>query len=63
MKVAIASDHGGVHIRNEIKELMDELQIEYIDMGCDCGSGSVDYPDYAFRWPKKWLAAKLTEAF
>ncbi|UBZ21014.1 Putative sugar phosphate isomerase YwlF [Bacillus amyloliquefaciens] len=32
MKVAIASDHGGVHIREEIKSLLDELQIEYIDM-------------------------------
>ncbi|MCY7673706.1 ribose 5-phosphate isomerase B [Bacillus safensis] len=48
MKVAIASDHGGTNIREEIKQLMDELKIEYIDMGCECGSGSVDYPDYAF---------------
>ena len=27
MKVAIASDHGGIHIREEIKNLMNELQI------------------------------------
>ncbi|MCY7700187.1 ribose-5-phosphate isomerase, partial [Bacillus safensis] len=33
MKVAIASDHGGTNIREEIKQLMDELKIEYIDMG------------------------------
>ncbi len=63
MKVAIASDHGGVHIRNEIKELMDELQIEYIDMGCDCGADLSIIRIMLFRWPKKWLAAKLTEAF
>ncbi|ARK32754.1 ribose 5-phosphate isomerase B [Halalkalibacter krulwichiae] len=46
MKVAIASDHGGINIREEIKKLMDELQIPYEDFGCEC-STSVDYPDYA----------------
>ncbi|MBM6616758.1 ribose 5-phosphate isomerase B [Bacillus suaedaesalsae] len=46
MKVAIASDHGGLNIREEIKSLMDEMGIEYEDMGCDCET-SVDYPDYA----------------
>lgn len=46
MKVAIASDHGGVNIREEIKKLMDEMGIQYEDFGCECGT-SVDYPDYA----------------
>jgi ribose 5-phosphate isomerase B len=46
MNVAIASDHGGVNIRKEIISLMEELNIEYIDLGCEC-STSVDYPDYA----------------
>ncbi|MEC2076008.1 ribose 5-phosphate isomerase B [Metabacillus fastidiosus] len=46
MKVAISSDHGGVNIREELKSLMEELNIEYIDLGCECGT-SVDYPDYA----------------
>ena len=46
MKIAIASDHGGVNIREEIKSLMDELGLEYEDFGCECGT-SVDYPDYA----------------
>ncbi|ASS89517.1 ribose 5-phosphate isomerase B [Aeribacillus pallidus] len=46
MKVIIASDHGGVNIRGEIKKLLDEMNIEYEDIGCDCGT-SVDYPDYA----------------
>lgn len=46
MKVAIASDHGGIHIREEIKNLLDELQIPYEDFGCECTT-SVDYPDYA----------------
>ncbi|QOR66520.1 ribose 5-phosphate isomerase B [Cytobacillus suaedae] len=46
MKVAIASDHGGINIREEIKSLMEEMNIEYIDLGCECNT-SVDYPDYA----------------
>ncbi|MBB6453941.1 ribose 5-phosphate isomerase B [Salirhabdus euzebyi] len=45
MKVVIASDHGGVNLRNEIGELLKEMNIEFEDMGCDC-EGSVDYPDY-----------------
>ena len=46
MKVIIASDHGGINIRKEIMSLMDELEIQYEDLGCDCET-SVDYPDYA----------------
>jgi ribose 5-phosphate isomerase B len=52
MKVAIASDHGGLNIREEIKGLMDEMGISYIDMGCDCET-SVDYPDYALPVAEK----------
>lgn len=46
MKVAIASDHGGINIRKEIISLLEELDIDYVDLGCDCDT-SVDYPDYA----------------
>ncbi|MBS4218901.1 ribose 5-phosphate isomerase B [Bacillus sp. FJAT-49711] len=46
MKVALASDHGGIQIREEIRQLLEELKIEYEDFGCDCAD-SVDYPDYA----------------
>ncbi|MEM1504085.1 ribose 5-phosphate isomerase B [Domibacillus sp. 8LH] len=46
MKIVIASDHGGVTIRKEIAALLEEMQVEYIDLGCGCGA-SVDYPDYA----------------
>uniref|UniRef100_A0A942YES3 Ribose 5-phosphate isomerase B n=1 Tax=Neobacillus citreus TaxID=2833578 RepID=A0A942YES3_9BACI len=46
MNVAIASDHGGVNIRKEIISLMEEMNIEYVDLGCEC-KDSVDYPDYA----------------
>jgi ribose 5-phosphate isomerase B len=52
MKVAIASDHGGIHIREEIKNLLNELQIPFEDFGCEC-STSVDYPDYALPVAEK----------
>lgn len=52
MKIAIASDHGGVNIREEIKKLMEELDIPYEDFGCECGT-SVDYPDYALPVAEK----------
>lgn len=52
MKVAIASDHGGNQLREEIKNLLDELKISYEDFGCNCTT-SVDYPDYALPVAKK----------
>ncbi|QHE53809.1 ribose 5-phosphate isomerase B [Pontibacillus sp. HMF3514] len=45
MKVILASDHGGVNIRKEVASLLEEMNIEYLDIGCDC-EDSVDYPDY-----------------
>lgn len=55
MRVAIASDHGGIKIREEIKDLLKELNIEFEDFGCECET-SVDYPDYA-----QPVAAKVAE--
>ncbi|MFF2501008.1 ribose 5-phosphate isomerase B [Peribacillus sp. NPDC058075] len=46
MKVAIASDHGGINIRKEIISLLNDMKINYVDLGCDCET-SADYPDYA----------------
>jgi ribose 5-phosphate isomerase B len=52
MKVALASDHGGINIRKEIANLLEELNIEYVDFGCECNT-SVDYPDYALPVAEK----------
>ncbi|QDP41669.1 ribose 5-phosphate isomerase B [Radiobacillus deserti] len=46
MRVILASDHGGIRLREEIANLLKELNIEFEDIGCNC-EGSVDYPDYA----------------
>lgn len=52
MKVILTADHAGMSIRNEVKDLLEELNIEYEDAGCD-GSCSVDYPDYALPAAKR----------
>ncbi|MFB3166721.1 ribose 5-phosphate isomerase B [Neobacillus sp. 179-C4.2 HS] len=52
MKVAIASDHGGIEISKEIINLLEEMGVEYEDLGCE-GSCSVDYPDYAIPVAEK----------
>ena len=46
MKIAIASDHGGYELKEEIVELLEDLKIDYRDFGTD-SKESVDYPDYA----------------
>jgi len=46
VKVIITGDHAGMVLRNAAKEVLDELGLEYEDVGADCSS-SVDYPDYA----------------
>jgi len=46
MKVAIGADHAGYEQKEQIKMTLDDLGVNYEDMGtysCD----SVDYPDYA----------------
>lgn len=46
MKIAIASDHAGYPEKEQLKPLLDELGIQYDDLGT-VSSESVDYPDYA----------------
>jgi len=58
MKVAIASDHGGINIREEIKQQMEKMGIEYEDFGCECDT-SVDYPDYALPVAEKVAAGEF----
>ena len=46
MKIAIASDHAGYPEKEQLKPLLDELGIQYEDLGT-VSTASVDYPDYA----------------
>jgi ribose 5-phosphate isomerase B len=44
--IAIASDHGGLDLKNAIVASLREQQIECADFGTD-DTASVDYPDFA----------------
>lgn len=48
MKVAIGADHAGVQEKEAVKATLDEMGIEYVDMGTDSAE-SVDYPDFALK--------------
>ena len=44
--IAIASDHAGFEMKNEVCKLLAELGREVVDLGAN-GPESVDYPDFA----------------
>jgi ribose 5-phosphate isomerase B len=46
MKIAIAADHAGYEEKEKLKPLLEELGVNYADLGTG-SSDSVDYPDYA----------------
>jgi len=48
MKIAIASDHGGLEIKESIAAFLREKGIEFEDYGVD-NPESVDYPDYGIK--------------
>jgi ribose 5-phosphate isomerase B len=46
MKIALASDHGGFELKEEVKKFLLDKGYEILDLGTDNGSESVDYPNY-----------------
>lgn len=55
MKIAIASDHAGYQLKEQIKNWLKDFNIYQIqDFGTN-SEDSVDYPDYAFRAVKSIL--------
>ena len=45
MKIAVASDHGGYQLKEELKKYLKSRGIEILDLGTD-SEESVDYPEY-----------------
>jgi ribose 5-phosphate isomerase B len=56
VKVAVAFDHRGVHLREKILDTLREGGHEVVDLGTDSDSVRIDYPDKAAE-----LAAALKE--
>ena len=46
MKLGIASDHRGYHLKEKIREAIEDIEI--VDFGTE-SEESCDYPDYAFK--------------
>jgi ribose 5-phosphate isomerase B len=53
---AIASDHGGVALKQVVKEFLESRGLAVTDLGTD-GDVSVDYPDFGEK-----LASKISQA-
>jgi len=52
MKVAIGCDHAGVAMKHEITPVLEELSIEWENVGTD-SEDSVDYPDFGEKVSEK----------
>ncbi len=48
VRVAIAADHGGYALKEQMKHVLQELNLEFQDFGTD-SEQSVDYPDYGLK--------------
>lgn len=48
MKIAIAADHGGFTLKEQIKKKLEAMNLDYHDFGT-YSEESVDYPDYGIK--------------
>ncbi len=59
--IALGSDHGGFELKQQIKNYLDEKNIQYKDYGCH-ESKSCDYPDMAIEPCKAVLSNQAEKA-
>ncbi len=60
-KIAIASDHAGREVKDDLIEFLKGLGYEVVDMGVNSDS-SVDYPDYGSPVAEKVSGGKIERA-
>ena len=60
-RIAIGSDHAGFEDKEKIKRQLDELGVEYEDVGTD-STESVDYPIYAQKVAEKVANGEVEHA-
>lgn len=60
MKIAIGSDHAGYEEKEKLKTLLDQLGIQYEDLGT-LSTESVDYPDYARKVAEEVASGKVDQ--
>jgi ribose-5-phosphate isomerase (EC 5.3.1.6) len=52
VKVVLASDHRGYQLKESLKKFLEEMKIEFLDVGA-FSADSVDYPDFAILAAEK----------
>ena len=57
MKIAVAADHGGLNLKNKIKEYLQSNGYEICDFGTN-STDSCDYPDFALLAAEAVASAK-----
>ncbi len=60
-KIAIASDHAGRELKEDLKEFLRGIGKDPLDMGTD-GDESVDYPDFGIPVAEKVCQGKIEKA-
>ena len=60
MKIAIASDHAGFEEKERLKPLLNELGVQFEDLGTT-STASVDYPDYARKVGEEVAAGNVDQ--
>ncbi len=60
MKIALASDHAGYAEKEKLKPLLQELGVEFEDLG-SVSEESVDYPDYARKVAEQVAGGKAEQ--
>lgn len=53
MTIAIASDHGGFELKEDLKAFLETMGITCSDLGTINGEESVDYPDFGIELSRK----------
>ncbi|MCS6873935.1 MAG: ribose 5-phosphate isomerase B [Pyrinomonadaceae bacterium] len=60
MKVAIGADHAGFEVKEQIKSLLEQMGIEYEDLGT-YSTEPVDYPDFGAAVAKRVASGEASE--
>lgn len=60
MKIAIGSDHAGFEDKEKIKKQLDEIGVEYEDVGTN-STESTDYPIYAKKVAEKVASGEVEQ--
>ena len=58
MRVALGADHAGVALKRDVRKLLDEMQVEYVDLGTDTDA-PIDYPDVAAKVSHEVVGGKV----